>query len=141
MFNVSVFGATAGATAGSGVGALLTMDGGTINDEMEGGTSMNFSQEVVQEFQLSTVNFDAATGIAAAGAVNIVTRSGSNDFHGSAYYFYRDHNMAAIPEPVRPCPNPFFQRKNPGFPAWAVRSKKTSCFSFSTTSIWTRPPC
>jgi hypothetical protein len=113
MFNVSVFGAAAGATAGGGVGARLTMDGGVINDEMEGGTSMNFSQEVVQEFQLSTLNFDASTGIAAAGAVNIITRSGTNEFHGSAYYFYRDHNIAANPS-LAPA-SPFFQRKNPGF--------------------------
>lgn len=117
MFNVSVFGAAAGATAFGGVGARLTMDGGTINDEMEGGTSMNFSQEVVQEFQLSTLNFDASTGIGASGAINIITRSGSNDFHGSAYYFYRDHNIAAYPGLSRSAlfPNPFFQRKNPGF--------------------------
>jgi hypothetical protein len=117
MFNVSVFGATAGATAGGGVGARLTVDGGTINDEMEGGTSLNLSQEVVQEFQLSTLNFDASTGIAAAGAINIITRSGSNEFHGSAYYFYRDHNIAAYPGLSRSplFPSPFFQRKNPGF--------------------------
>jgi len=43
---------------------------------------MNFSQEVVQEFQLSAMNFDLSTGITAVGSVNIVTRSGSNDFHG-----------------------------------------------------------
>ncbi|HTA43992.1 MAG TPA: carboxypeptidase-like regulatory domain-containing protein [Bryobacteraceae bacterium] len=117
MFNVSVFGTTAGATGGSGVGSRLTIDGGTINDEMEGGTSMNFSQEVVQEFQLSTLNFDASTGIAAAGAINIISRSGGNDFHGSVYYFYRDHNIAAYPGLSRSplFPSPFFQRKNPGF--------------------------
>jgi hypothetical protein len=116
MFNVSIDGATAGATAASGVGARLTVDGGTINDEMEGGTSMNLSQEVVQEFQLSSVNFDPSTGIAAAGAINIVTRSGGNDFHGSAYFFYRDHNMAAYPSlgRISLTSSPFFQRKNEG---------------------------
>jgi hypothetical protein len=116
MFNVSILGANGGATAGSGVGPLITMDGGVINDEVEGGTSMNFSQEVVQEFQLSSVNFDASTGIAAAGSVNIVTRSGSNDFHGSAYFYFRDHNMAAYPGLKRSAfnPNPFFARRNPG---------------------------
>ena len=117
MFNVSVFGSTPGATAGSGVGARLTVDGGTINDEMEGGASMNLSQEVIQEFQLSSLNFDPSTGIASFGAVNIVTRGGSNAFHGSGYYFYRDHNMAAYPGLGRSAlsPSPFFQRKNPGF--------------------------
>ena len=53
MFNISILGSNGGATAGSGVGPLITMDGGVINDEVEGGTSMNFSQEVVQEFQIS----------------------------------------------------------------------------------------
>ena len=116
MFNVSILGASGGATAQGGVGPAITMDGGTINDEVEGGTSMNFSQEVVQEFQLSSVNFDASTGIAAAGSVNIVTRSGSNDLHGSGYFYFRDHNMAAYPGLSRSAfnPNPFFARRNPG---------------------------
>ncbi|HEY7389161.1 MAG TPA: carboxypeptidase-like regulatory domain-containing protein [Bryobacteraceae bacterium] len=114
--NVVMFG-YGGATGGSGVGPITTMDGGTINDEMEGGTSMNFSQEVVQEFQISQVNFDAPTGVSASGAINIVTRSGGNDFHGSAYLYYRDHNMAAYPSLQRLAiaPNPFFVRRNPGF--------------------------
>ncbi|HML18778.1 MAG TPA: carboxypeptidase regulatory-like domain-containing protein [Bryobacteraceae bacterium] len=116
MFNVSVLGSNGGATAGSGVGPLITMDGGTINDEMEGGTSMNFSQEIVQEFQIQSVTFDPSMGIAAGGGINIVTRSGSNDFHGSAYFFYRDHNMAAYPGLGRLAlaPSPYFSRKNPG---------------------------
>jgi hypothetical protein len=118
-----------------GVGTRLTVDGGDINDEMEGGSSMNLSQEVVQEFQLSALNYDISTGITNVGAINIVTRSGTNDFHGSAYFFYRDHNMAAYPALKRPTDptafnpacanpssagcnrieNPFFARKNPGF--------------------------
>jgi Carboxypeptidase regulatory-like domain len=116
MFNVSILGANGGATAGSGIGPRITMDGGTINDEMEGGTSMNFSQEVVQEFQIQSVTFDPSMGIATEGGINIVTRSGSNDFHGSGYFFYRDENMAAYPGLARLpiAPNPFFQRKNPG---------------------------
>lgn len=117
IVNISVFGDNAGATAGSGVGILQTVDGGTINDEMEGGTSLNLSQEVVQEFQLSQNTFDLSTGIGASGALNIVTRSGSNDFHGSAYFFFRDHNMAAYPLLQRNplFPDPFFARRNPGF--------------------------
>jgi Carboxypeptidase regulatory-like domain len=133
MFNVSILGSNGGATAGSGVGPLITMDGGVINDEVEGGTSMNFSQEVVQEFQIQSVNFDAATGIAAGGAVNIVTRSGSNDFHGSAYFYYRDHNMAAYPGLKRSAfnPNPFFARRNPGaWPGGPVIKDKFFFFSY-----------
>lgn len=134
MFNVSILGSNGGATAGSGVGPIITMDGGVINDEVEGGTSMNFSQEVVQEFQIASSNFDASTGIAVGGAVNIVTRSGSNDFHGSAYFYYRDHNMAAYPGLKRSAfnPNPFFARRNPG--AWlggpAIKDKLFFFFSY-----------
>ncbi len=111
MFTITILGGA------GGNGARITIDGGVINDEVEGNSSMNFSQEIVQEFQLSAVNFDASTGVASNGAVNIVTRSGSNQFHGSAYYYYRDHNMAAYPGLIRSAanPNPFFQRKNPGF--------------------------
>lgn len=132
-------------TLGGGVGTngaytRMTIDGGIINDEWEGSgsTSLNVSQEVVQEFQMTTVNFDASSGIGAGGQVNIVTRSGSNDFHGTGYFFFRDHNMAAYPglkratDPTSFNPNcgtktsinnspecqaaenPFFVRRNPG---------------------------
>ncbi|HYA17683.1 MAG TPA: carboxypeptidase-like regulatory domain-containing protein, partial [Bryobacteraceae bacterium] len=59
----------------------FTLDGGIVNDEWEGTgtTGMNFSQEIVQEFQMSTVNFDISAGIAAGGQVNVVTRGGGND--------------------------------------------------------------
>ena len=43
------------------------------------GAQMGFSQEVVQEFQISSANFDLSTGTTDAGAVNVVTRSGGND--------------------------------------------------------------
>jgi len=62
---------------------------------------MNFSQEVVQEFQVSSVNFDLSTDITSVGSVNVVTRNGSNQFHGAGYFYFRDHNMAAYPNLVR----------------------------------------
>jgi len=64
----------------------VTVDGGSIVDNVEGNTAMNLSNEVVQEFQTAQVNFDLGTGITSTGAINIVTRSGSNDFHGSGYF-------------------------------------------------------
>ncbi|HYL37460.1 MAG TPA: TonB-dependent receptor [Bryobacteraceae bacterium] len=97
---------------------LLTLDGLSVMDMLDGGnTSLNFSQEMVQEFQINSLNYDLGSGFTANGAVNIVSRSGGNDFHGSGFYFYRDHNMAAYPGLKRSTqnPNPFFSRKNPGF--------------------------
>jgi len=110
LFSVSVLGGDSGKTA-------ITVDGGNIRNSIEGGSGMNFSQEMVQEFQLSSANFDLSTGITSVGAVNIVSRSGTNQFHGSGYYFFRDHNMAAYPGLQRNAlnPDPFFVRRNPGF--------------------------
>src|SRR5438552_14609323 len=90
QFSVSILGGPASHTA-------ITVDGANIRNPVEGGTGQNFSQEVVQEFQLSSVNFDLSTGLTAFGAVNVVTRGGGNGFHGAAYFYFRDHNLAAYP--------------------------------------------
>ena len=110
QFTVSVLGAATGTT-------LYTIDGAEVNNMLGGGIAMQFSQDVVQEFQLSSVNFDLSTGTTSSGSVNVVTRSGANEFHGSAYFFFRDHNMAAYPllKRVPTQPNIFFARRNPGF--------------------------
>jgi hypothetical protein len=98
-------------------GARFTVDGGSVTSVGVGGSQINLSQEVVQEFQISTINFDLSTGIASAGAVNVITRSGGNDVHGAAFYFFRDHNLAAYPalkrDPANP--DPFFHRRQFGF--------------------------
>ena len=81
---------------------------------------MNYSQDMIQEFQLSSAVFDLSTPINTGGAINIVSKSGSNEFHGSGYFFFRDHNTAAYPNLLRPIPgsgqpeSPFFARRNPG---------------------------
>ncbi|MBI1787290.1 MAG: TonB-dependent receptor [Acidobacteria bacterium] len=110
LFSVSILGGDSNKTA-------ITVDGGNVRNSIEGQTGINFSQEVIQEFQLSSANFDLSTGITSVGAVNIVTRGGTNDLHGSAYFFFRDHNMSAYPGLKRNAlsPDPFFARRNPGF--------------------------
>lgn len=110
QFSVSVLGGSSSMTA-------ITVDGGNVRNAINGGTAQNFSQEVVEEFQISSVNFDLSTGIAAGGSVNIVSRSGGNDFHGSAYFFFRDYNMSAYPALRRNAfnPEPFFARRQSGF--------------------------
>ncbi len=94
----------------------IAVDGARVNDSVDGGTQQNFSQEIVQEFQISSVNFDLSTGITAAGAINIVTRSGSNQLHGSGFFFFRDHHMSAYPGLARNplAPDPFFARRQSG---------------------------
>jgi len=95
----------------------VSVDGVTVNDRMNGGTSQNFSQETVQEFQVERFSFDPASAMSGAGGINIVTRHGTNNLHGAAFFFYRDHNMAAYPALRRDLkhPDPFFARKQSGF--------------------------
>ncbi len=83
---------------------VISVDGARANDRITGGTSQNFSAETVQEFQISTIGFDLSSGTVSAGAVNIVSRSGSNQYHGSGFLFFRDHNLAAFPGLTRSCP-------------------------------------
>lgn len=126
QFDVSVLSAPAERTR-------ITMDGGPVYGPAAGGTPQNFSQEVVREFQISTVNFDLSTGLTGSGAINIATRYGGNKYHGSAFYFFRDHNMAAYPalrrEPTNP--DPFFARRQVGF-HFGGPIKKDRLFFFTT---------
>ncbi|MDQ3009412.1 MAG: carboxypeptidase-like regulatory domain-containing protein, partial [Acidobacteriota bacterium] len=54
-----------------------------------------FSQDAVQEFQVNTNSFSAEFGRAAGGAINVITKSGTNEFHGTAFDFYRDRALNA----------------------------------------------
>ncbi len=54
-----------------------------------------FSQDAVQEFQVNTNSFSAEFGRAAGGTINVVTKSGTNQFHGTAFEFFRDRILNA----------------------------------------------
>jgi hypothetical protein len=101
----------------SGRGTRETVDGGSIMAVGNGGSAMGFSQEVVNEFQIATVSFDLTTGLTNGAAINVTTRSGGNGLHGTGFYFFRGHNLAAYPGLSRNIadPNPFFQRQQFGF--------------------------
>ena len=53
------------------------------------------SQDAVQEFQVQTSNYSAEFGHAAAGIVNTLTKSGTNRYHGSAFWFYKNRTLNA----------------------------------------------
>jgi len=93
------------------------VDGSSVDDRINGGTALNVSQESVEEFQISTFSFDLATGATGSGAVNILTRRGTNAIHGTAFFYYRDNEVAAYPglrrDPQNP--DPFFARRQSGF--------------------------
>jgi hypothetical protein len=79
----------------SGRETRITIDGIDAVDEHVGTTTLNLTQESIQEFQVSTSSSDASTGLSATGGVNIITKRGSNAYHGSAFAYGRGSNMAA----------------------------------------------
>jgi Carboxypeptidase regulatory-like domain len=69
-----------------------TVDGGDINDSGSNGTLLNTpSIDAIQEFTLERSNYDAAFGRSGGGQVLVATKSGTNDFHGTAYEFNRNN--------------------------------------------------
>lgn len=87
-----------------GISGLLnnnTIDGADNNQaffsEERGRTRINYvvSQEAIKEFQVNTQNYSPEFGRAAGGVVNAVSKSGTNDLHGSLFYFLRDETFNA----------------------------------------------
>lgn len=78
----------------NGRGNNVTVDGGEFNDD-SGGVRQTISQEAVQEFQINRSNYDAEFGGASGASINIVSKSGSNELHGSAFGFFRNQRLDA----------------------------------------------
>ncbi len=73
----------------------VMVDGFDNDDAFTGAVAAVFSQEAVREFQVLAASAPAEFGHAAGGTVNTVTKSGSNDWHGSAFFFLRDRTLNA----------------------------------------------
>lgn len=78
----------------NGRGNSITVDGSEANDQ-GGGVRSNLGQEAVQEFQVNRANYNAELGGASGGVINIVSKTGTNDFHGSAFAYFRHHSLDA----------------------------------------------
>lgn len=78
----------------NGRGNTVTVDGGEANDDA-GGVRLTVSQDAVQEFQINRSNYSAELGGASGAAINIVTKSGSNQMHGSLFGFFRNDALDA----------------------------------------------
>jgi hypothetical protein len=113
---------------------LVNVDGADATDNSINGVRSTVSQEAVQEFQIITNSYAAEYGRAAGGVVNIVTRSGSNDFHGSAFGYVRNRNFQAV-NPFSTVSNPAYTRAQAGvaFGGPIKKDKTYYYFSYETT--------
>jgi hypothetical protein len=84
----------------SGRSTRIQVDGVDITDETVGTTVMNLSNESIQEFGISQSSLDVSTDLTSTGAVNIISKSGSNAFHGSGFGFWRRSEFAANNGPL-----------------------------------------
>lgn len=116
----------------------ILLDGGENVDLFTSVVGQSVPLDAVQEFRVITSNFSAEYGRASGGIVNVATRAGSNNFHGSLYEFNRvsalasnsfDRNANGLPKSV-------FTRNQFGYSAGG-RLIKDKLFFFSSTE-WTR---
>ena len=78
----------------NGRGNSITVDGGETSGD-SGGVRLTVNQDDVQEFQINRSNYGADLGAATGASINIVTKSGTNDVHGTLYGFFRNDAMDA----------------------------------------------
>ena len=64
-----------------------------ITDQALGLSRTRFSQDAIREFRVVTARFDPEMGGSPGGALNVVTKSGTNELHGSVFGFSRDADL------------------------------------------------
>ena len=74
---------------------MVSVDGADAGDNSTNGIRSTVSQEAVQEFQMILSNYNAEYGRATGGVINIVTKSGGNDFHGDVFGYFRNKAFQA----------------------------------------------
>jgi hypothetical protein len=75
--------------------ARIEVDGVDTSDETVGTTTQDIPQGAIQEFQIGESMLDLSTELTSSGSVNVVTKSGTNAYHGSGFYAFRDQSLNA----------------------------------------------
>lgn len=89
---------TVAMNGGIGRNVNYVIDGGDNTDDTIGGALQNFSLESVQEFSIQTQQYKAEYGRSTGGVLAVVTKTGTNEFHGSVFGFLRDDALNAKTE-------------------------------------------
>ena len=76
-------------------GTAVSVDGADAVDNSINAIRSTLSQEGIQEFQLILSNYNAEYGRASGGVINIVSKSGTNEFHGNAFGYFRNKAFQA----------------------------------------------
>src|SRR5437660_503810 len=92
--NIEIFGERAGSVS-------YLVDGAENNDPVNGGALLRFTQDSIKEFEVITTGYEAEFGRAQGGVANIVTRSGTDNLDGRAFWFARNNRFDSsnIPAP------------------------------------------
>ncbi len=77
----------------TGRSVIINVDGGDNNDGVVRGLLQQFSNDAIQEFKVTTQRYSAEFGRSTGGVVNVITKSGTNELHGTAFLFARDQRL------------------------------------------------
>jgi hypothetical protein len=124
-FALTVPGVTPQATSGQGSGISVNgqrgrsnnimIDGVENNGDLNGTVRQTLSQDAIAQFQVMTNQFLPEYGNAGGGLINVVTKTGTSNFHGDLFYFGRRTSLNAHPYCfIASCPNPFFVQNDFG---------------------------
>ena len=115
---------------GNGRNVNYQIDGGDNNDDTVGGLLQLYPLEAIQEFNFITQRYKAEYGRSNGGVMNIVTKSGTNDLHGSWFTSFRDDSMNATDGDGKAQ-----QHRQAGLPPLSVRRHRSAVRSFRTRRI------
>lgn len=104
------------------------LDGVSANDDAADLTGSYYSEEVIDQFQVVTSGGIAEFGRASGGVVNILTKSGTNDFRGSMYGFFRNQRLDAR-NPLAPTKDRLTQAQYGATFSGPIRSDQTFFFT------------
>ena len=114
----------------------ISIDGVDNRDETTGGNRVAIGLEMVQEFRVAATSVAPEYGGAAGGIVNVVTRSGTNLWHGDATMFFQNELLNARNPEAQTSGRPIFRRYQPGVSVNGPVRKDRTFFATAVETAW-----